>query len=106
MHTNSGKKVFHVIMRRHCTTTPAYQKRSEHSGTLRCGQALSGALRYAQVLSKKLCFNLGPTVFNSPNGPKAGCSPSIPVFQSTGFTRRVTFFRLSFVLVTRMSLFL
>gem|GEM_PF-3931154 len=111
MHTNRGNKFFYVIMRRHRTTTPAYPKRSGfmdtgHSGTLRCGQALSGALRYAQVLSKTLCFNLGPTVFNNPNGSKAGCSPSIPVFQSTSFTRRATFFQLSSVLVTRISLFL
>ena len=53
MHTNSGKKVFHAIMRRHCTSG-----RSSHSslpeavrfhecGTLRYGQAPSGTLRYS-----------------------------------------------------------
>ena len=53
MHTNSENKVFHAIMRRHCTSG-----RSSHSslpeavrfhecGTLRYGQAPSGALRYS-----------------------------------------------------------
>ena len=53
MHTNSGKKVFHAIMRCHCTS-----EHSSHSslskafqfhecGTLRYGQAPSGALRYS-----------------------------------------------------------
>ena len=60
MHTNSGNKVFHAIMRRHCTSG-----RSSHSslpkavwflecGTLRYGQTPSGALRYAQVRSGTL----------------------------------------------------
>ncbi len=78
MHTNSGKKVFHAIIRCHCTS-----EHSSHSslskavrfhecgtlryaqapsGALRYGQAPSGALRYAQVPSETLCFNVGPTV--------------------------------------------
>ena len=53
MHTNSGKKVFHAIMRCHCVS-----EHSSHSslskavlfhecGTLRHAQAPSGALRYS-----------------------------------------------------------
>ena len=71
MHTNSGKKVFHAIMRCHCASG-----RSSHSslseavwfhecGTLRYGQAPSGALRGTQVLSETLCFNLDSTVLRA-----------------------------------------
>ena len=71
MHTNSGKKVFHAIMRCHCASG-----RSSHSslseavwfhecGTLRYGQAPSGALRCTQVLSETLCFNLDSTVLRT-----------------------------------------
>ncbi len=69
MHTNSGKKVFHVIMRRHCTSGRSIHSslpeavRFHECGALRYGQALSGALRYAQVRSETLCFNIGTTVF-------------------------------------------
>ena len=68
MHTNSENKVFHAIMRRHCTSG-----RSSHSSLPEavrfheCGapmhaQVRSGTIRYAQVLSETLCFNTGPTV--------------------------------------------
>ncbi len=62
MHTNSGNKVFCVIMRRHRTSG-----RSSHSetvwlhgcGTLRCGQALSGTLRCA--LKRSTSFTIQPS---------------------------------------------
>ena len=69
---------------------------------MRYAQVRSGTIRYAQVLSETLCFNVQPpqeprtpsiasTVFNgpvgpkSPKGPKDGCSPSIPITQSPNF---------------------
>ena len=65
MHTNSGKRVFHVIMRRHCTSG-----RSSHSslpeavrfhecGTLRYGQAPSGALRHS--LKRSASISIQPS---------------------------------------------
>ena len=115
MHTNSGKRVFHAIMHRRCTSGhSSYLSlpeavRFHECGTLRYGQAPSGALRCTQVLSETLCFNLDSTVlratdtlhcFNGlqqpqrpsrpkepeePNGPKDGCSLSIYVSQSLNF---------------------
>ena len=72
--------------------TPAYQKRSgytnaAHSGTLRYGQAPSGALRCTQVLSETLCFNLDSTVlratdtlhcFNGLQQPQRPSRPQAP----------------------------
>ena len=71
MHTNSGKKVFHVIMRRHCTSG-----RSSHSslseavwfhecGAPRHAQVWSGIIRCTRVLSETLCFNLYSTVLRA-----------------------------------------
>ena len=55
--------------------TPASLKRSKQdfNRTLRYGQALSGAIRYTQALSKMLYFNRNSTVFKrhkSLNRPK------------------------------------
>ena len=53
MHTNSGKKVFHAIMHRRCTSGhSSYLSlpeavRFHECGTLRHAQAPSGALRYS-----------------------------------------------------------
>ena len=61
MHTNSGKKVFHAIMRRHCTSG-----RSSHSSlpeVVRFHEC--GAPMHAQVLSETLCFNLDSTVLRA-----------------------------------------
>ena len=64
-------------------------------GTLRYGQAPSGAVRSAPKRSASMLVqpSQGPrtpsivsTVFNSPNGPKDGCSPSIPIPQSPNFS--------------------
>ena len=68
---------------------PATLKRSgsmdaAHSSTLRCGQALSGTLRYAQERSRTLCFNLDSTVsratdtFDCFNGLQKPQRPSRP----------------------------
>ena len=65
MHTNSGKKVFHAIMRCHCASG-----RSSHSslseavwfhecGALRYGQAPSGALRYS--LKRSASISIQPS---------------------------------------------
>ena len=60
MHTNSGKKVFHAIMHRRCTSGhSSYLSlpeavRFHECGTLRYGQAPSGALRCTQVHSGTL----------------------------------------------------
>ena len=65
MHTNSGKKVFHAIMRCHCISEHSSLSKAvrfHECGTLRYAQAPSGALRYAQAPSETLCFNIGPTV--------------------------------------------
>ena len=58
MHTNSGKRVFHVIMRRHCTSSHSSLPeavRIHGCETIRCGQERS----------KTLCFNIGPTVLRA-----------------------------------------
>ena len=56
-------------------------------GTLRCGQALSGAVRYAQEHSKAFCFNLYSTVlratdplhcFNGLQQPQRPSRPQAP----------------------------
>ena len=76
---------------------PATLKRSgsmdeAHSGTLRCGQALSGTLRYAQERSASILIqpsqepqilSIASTVFKSPNGPvgpKRPKSPKSPIY--------------------------
>ena len=112
MHTNSGKKVFHAIMHRRCTSGhSSYLSlpeavRFHECGTLRYGQAPSGALRHSLKRSASILVppsqeprtpSIVSTVFNSPNGPvgpkspkspngpKDGCSLSIPITQSTNF---------------------
>ena len=93
MHTNSGKKVFHAIMHRRCTSGhSSYLSlpeavRFHECGTLRYGQAPSGALRCTQVLSETLCFNLDSTVlratdtlhcFNGLQQPQRPSRPQAP----------------------------
>ena len=93
MHTNSGKKVFHVIMRRHCTSG-----RSSHSslseavwfhecGAPRHAQVWSGIIRCTRVLSETFCFNLYSTVlratdtlhcFNGLQQPQRPSRPQAP----------------------------
>ena len=100
MHTNSENKVFHAIMRRRCTSGhSSYLSlpeavRFHECGTLRYGQAPSGAHRYSLKRSASILVppsqepripSIVSTVFNSPNGPKDGCSPSIPIPQSPNF---------------------
>ena len=71
MHTNSGKKVFHAIMRRHCASgRSSHSSLSEEVWFHECGaprhaQVWSGTIRYAQVLSETLCFNLYSTVLRA-----------------------------------------
>lgn len=67
--------------------TPASLKRSKQdfNRTLRYGQALSGAIRYTQALSKMLYFNRNSTVFKRPKRlvshkrPNGLISPKRPV---------------------------
>ena len=67
--------------------TPASLKRSKQdfNRTLRYGQALSGAIRYTQALSKTLYFNLNSTGFKRPKRlvshkrPNGLISPKRPV---------------------------
>ena len=90
MHTNSGKKVFHAIMRCHCISEHSSLSKAvrfHECGTLRYAQVPSGALRYAQIPSETLCFNIGPTVlratdtlhcFNGLQQPQRPSRPQAP----------------------------
>ena len=57
MHTNSGKKVFHAIMRCHCISEHSSLSKAvrfHECGTLRHAQAPSGALRYPLIRSASI----------------------------------------------------
>ena len=71
MHTNSGKKVFHAIMHRRCTSGhSSYLSLPEAVRFYECGaprhaQVWSGIIRCTRVLSETLCFNLYSTVLRA-----------------------------------------